>query len=80
MWTVKELIEILKKHDQDSVIAIQYGFTSGVIKNVSTLSINQDERYHSELRIKKKWRGDCPVTFLTISEEGVSIVKGQLYG
>lgn len=79
MWTVKELIEILEKHDQDSVVAIQHGFCNGVVKSVSTMNINQDERYHSELKIRKKWKGDCPVTFLSIYEEGVSINKGQLY-
>lgn len=80
MWTVRELIEILKKHDQDSIVAIQHGFSNGVVKSVSTLKVNQDARYYSELKIKKKWQGETPITFLTIYDTGVTEKDGQLYG
>ena len=79
MWTVSELIEILKKHDQDSIVAIQFGYVSKTIKCVNTIEINQDERYLSEIKVKKKWKGDCPITFLTTDDAGVQIRNEQLY-
>lgn len=77
MWTVRDFIKILEKHDQDSFVAIQWGYSNGFVKSVSTLSINQDKRYNS-LQIKKEWKGNTPVTFLTIWDKGVIEDDGSL--
>ena len=79
MYTVKELIEQLKKCDQDSVVAIQYGFVNGLVKSIDTIKISQDARFHDKLKIRAKWRGDIPVTFITMEELGVREYKNQLY-
>lgn len=80
MWTVKELINILKKHDPNSLVAIQHGYFGNYVKSVSTLNVDLDKRYAEHLRIKGKWRGDTPITFLTVHSCGVEDHEGSLYG
>ena len=80
MYTAAQLIEILKKFDQNSYVAIQHEFSNGLVKSVTALKVNQDERYCSDLKIKKKWRGNFPVIFLSMCDTGVTEKDGQLYG